>query len=75
MLREFIIGENRTGLLVGPNATVVGGEDPSLIKGPYNILPGETSILVGSATVTSYYVPPTATVAAWNAYFANATGN
>ena len=70
MYREFILGNNKTGLLIGPNATAIGGEDPSILQGAYNILPGETSILYGSGSATSYYVAPSATIASWNSFFA-----
>lgn len=70
MFREFILGNNQTGLLDNSRNVAVGGEDPSILIGPNNILPGETSILFGSGTRTSFYAAPSATVASWNSFFA-----
>ena len=71
MFREFIVGNNQTGLLSDPSATVIGGEDSSLLVGPHNILFGEDSILYGSGTRTSYYAAPSDTIASWRSYFAS----
>lgn len=71
MYREFILGNNQTGLLVNTSTTAIGGEDPSILLGTYNVLPGETSILYGSGSRTSYYVAPSASIASWNSFFAN----
>ncbi|KAI0083863.1 hypothetical protein BDY19DRAFT_606451, partial [Irpex rosettiformis] len=70
MYREFILGNNKTGLLTNSSATAVGGEDSSLVVGPNNILFGENSILFGSGTRTSFYAAPSATIASWRSYFA-----
>ncbi len=70
MFREFILGNNQTGLLDNSRNVAVGGEDPSILIGPNNILPGETSILFGSGTRTSFYAAPSATIASWNSFFA-----
>ncbi|KAH8116530.1 alpha/beta-hydrolase [Phellopilus nigrolimitatus] len=66
MFREFILGANQTGL-VQSDASVVGGEDPTLLPG--DVLAGPTSILYGSDTVTSLYAFPSSTVAAWESFF------
>ena len=50
--------------------SVVGGEQPSLLLGGNNILPGESAILYGSGTATSVYVAPSATIASWDKFFA-----
>ncbi len=72
MYREFILGNNQTGLLTNTSTTAVGGENPSLLLGPNNILPGEVSIIVGSGTgKTSRYAAPSATIASWNSFFAS----
>ncbi|KAI0695227.1 alpha/beta-hydrolase [Cytidiella melzeri] len=76
MFREFILGNNQTGLLTNSSTTAIGGEDPSLLIGPNNILPGESAILYGSGTATSLFMAPSATIAAWNSFFASvATAN
>ncbi|KAI0339252.1 alpha/beta-hydrolase [Trametopsis cervina] len=72
MYREFILGNNQTGFVADSGTAAVGGEDPSLLIGPNNVLPGETSILYGSGTATSFFAAPTATIDAWNSYFATA---
>ena len=73
MFREFILGNNQTGLVTSTSGTtnVVGGEDPSLLVGENNILPGESAILFGSGTATSVFVAPSATIASWEAFFAS----
>ena len=70
MFREFILGNNQTGLLDGSRNVAVGGENASLLLGPNNVLPGETSILFGSGSSTAFYAAPSAQVASWNTYFA-----
>jgi carboxypeptidase D len=71
MFREFILGNNKTGLLIDSNSTAVGGENPSLLLGPNNIYPGRKGILYGSGTATSLYTAPSATIASWEAFFAS----
>lgn len=68
MFREFILGNNQTGLVEG--SSVVGGEDPSLRTD--HALAGQTGILAGSGTATSLFFYPSATIAAWNSFFATA---
>jgi carboxypeptidase D len=74
MFREFVLGNNKTGLVLDPKSPAIGGEDPSLALGPYNILPGRKEILYGSGTATSWYIAPSATIAAWEAFFASDIG-
>ncbi|KAL5537214.1 hypothetical protein ACEPAF_1037 [Sanghuangporus sanghuang] len=71
LFREFILGNNSTGLVTNSSAgeSVVGGEDPLLLVG--DILPGESAILFGSGTATSVFVAPSATIASWEAFFAS----
>ncbi|KAG6332041.1 hypothetical protein ID866_7052 [Astraeus odoratus] len=72
-IREFVFGNNQTGLVVdmnGGGTTVVGGEVSSLGN---EILTGEAGIYYGSATTESTYFFPSATIAAWNAYVETAT--
>lgn len=71
MFREFILGNNQTGLVTNTSLTAVGGENPSLLLGANNILPGESSILFGSGTATSEFVAPSATIEAWQTFFAS----
>jgi carboxypeptidase D len=70
LAREFIFGDNRTGLLTNTSSgtvTVVGGEDPSLGN---EILRGQAGIYYGQATTASTYFFPSATVKAWDSYMA-----
>ncbi|KAG9311509.1 Alpha/Beta hydrolase protein [Chiua virens] len=74
LAREFIFGNNRTGLVTTTNSgavTVIGGEE-SPLKG--EILRGQAAIYYGAGTTASSYIFPTATVQAWDAYMATATG-
>lgn len=67
--REFIFGNNQTGLVTNTSGTVSvnGGEnDPHLIG---DILPGQSEILYGSGTATSTIVYPSAIIAAWESFF------
>ncbi|KAK7037692.1 hypothetical protein VNI00_010918, partial [Paramarasmius palmivorus] len=67
-LRDFILGNNTTGLVDGSN--VVGGEDPTLM-GAY--LPADTAaIFYGSGSTVSSTVAPSETVAAWRSFIATA---
>jgi len=72
-VREFVFGNNQTGLVVNAESggvTVIGGEDPSLGG---EVLTGQAGIYYGSATTASTYFFPSATVAAWDAYVATAS--
>ena len=70
MLREFILGNNRTGLVttVHGHTTVIGGEDPSY----QGFIPGQAGIYYGSGTTQFTYTYPTATIAAWERFIATA---
>ncbi|KAF9269106.1 alpha/beta-hydrolase [Marasmius fiardii PR-910] len=68
--REFVFGNNQTGL-VQSGSTVVGGEDPQLSN---DILPGDPEIYYGSAATQGTYVFPTATRDAWNAFITKQPG-
>lgn len=72
MVREFILGNNQTGLVTEVNgqASVVGGEDSSLYVN--GILRGEDGIFTGSGTTQGVYTYPTATIEAWNSFTATA---
>ncbi|KAG8220809.1 Alpha/Beta hydrolase protein [Butyriboletus roseoflavus] len=75
LVREFIFGNNQTGLVVdagceSQSVTVIGGEVSSLGN---EIMTGSAGIYYGSATTASTYFFPTATVEAWNAIAATAT--
>lgn len=69
--REFILGNNQTGLVTNSsgNVEVVGGEASSLKNG---ILPGTPGILYGSGSDLSTAFYPSATVAAWESSIATA---
>ncbi|KAF9244678.1 alpha beta-hydrolase [Melanogaster broomeanus] len=74
LAREFFFGNNQTGLVTYTRAgalTVVGGEVSSLGN---EIMSGQAGIYYGSGTTASTYFFPTATVEAWDAYVATATG-
>ncbi|KAJ8590955.1 hypothetical protein M405DRAFT_860955 [Rhizopogon salebrosus TDB-379] len=72
LVREFIFGNNQTGLVTNSSGTVtvIGGEVSSLAN---EIMTGQAGIYYGSATTESTYYFPTATVKAWNAYIPTAT--
>ncbi|KAG6374821.1 hypothetical protein JVT61DRAFT_4206 [Boletus reticuloceps] len=73
LAREFIFGNNQTGLVTKSSSgsvVVIGGEMSSLGSG---IICGEAGIYYGSATTESTYFFPSATVEAWNKYTATAT--
>ncbi|EKM50681.1 uncharacterized protein PHACADRAFT_264079 [Phanerochaete carnosa HHB-10118-sp] len=73
-LREFVLGNNQTGLVTnssgGTGVSVVGGEVASLAG---SVHPGQLGIYVGSGTTQSTYTYPSATIAAWNSFFATVT--
>ncbi|KAI0798571.1 Alpha/Beta hydrolase protein [Irpex lacteus] len=73
-VREFVFGSNTTGLVTNSSGTltVVGGENATLAD---TVLPGQDEIYVGSGTTQSTFVYPSATIAAWNSFFATARGN
>ena len=65
------MGNSPTGLVL-PDGSVVGGEDPSLFQG--DVLPGQREITYydpDNPTVTSTYVYPLETIAAWNSFFSS----
>lgn len=70
-VREFVFGANTTGLVTNGTA-VVGGEDAAL-AGP--VLPGQSAVFVGSGTTQSSVVYPSATIAAWESFFATVTSS
>ena len=67
-LREFVLGDNQTGLVTSRG--VVGGVVPSLAVG---VLPGQSGIFIGSGATQSTYTFPAATIAAWESYIVTAT--
>lgn len=69
-LREFVLGSNTTGSVVGSG--VVGGEDAKLME---DVLPGSSVIFYGSGSTASSTAAPTATIAAWNSFIATATAS
>ncbi|KAH9893408.1 alpha/beta-hydrolase [Cubamyces lactineus] len=72
LLREFIFGNNQTGLVteVGGTVDVVGGEDSALAV---DAIPGTSGIYVGSITTQSTAEYSAATIAAWESFIATAT--
>jgi carboxypeptidase D len=69
-LREFVLGSNRTGLLLPNSKDVVGGEDPKLAG---DIIPGTSVIFYGSGTTASSTIAPSASLAAWASFLATVT--
>lgn len=73
LLREFILGDNTTGLVVDNDVggtSVVGGENTSLAA---SALTGQSAIFIGSGMTESSYVYPSATIASWESFIATAT--
>ncbi|OSD04774.1 alpha/beta-hydrolase [Trametes coccinea BRFM310] len=72
LAREFILGNNQTGLVTNSSGTVsvVGGESSALAV---DAIPGQLGIYEGSFSTTATYTYPSATIAAWNSYIATAT--
>ncbi|KIM44598.1 hypothetical protein M413DRAFT_8957 [Hebeloma cylindrosporum] len=68
-LREFILGNNKTGLVTKGKSgvvSVVGGEKKSL----EGVIPGGDKIYYGNAATQSTYIFPSATRAAWKTFIA-----
>ncbi|KAG6379584.1 Alpha/Beta hydrolase protein [Boletus reticuloceps] len=73
LVREFIFGNNETGLVTNTSSggvSVVGGEMTSLGN---EIMTGQAAIYYDAATTASSYFFPSATVEAWNAFISTAT--
>ena len=64
-LREFVLGNNQTGLVTDANTPAVGGEDSQYAV---NTLAEGPEVYQGSYTTTSTYHFPTETVARWDRY-------
>lgn len=67
-LREFVLGNNKTGLVTDASTPAIGGEVPeytasTLAEGP--------EIYVGSYTTTSTYFYPKETISSWGRYVQN----
>ncbi|KAH8115245.1 alpha/beta-hydrolase [Phellopilus nigrolimitatus] len=71
-LREFLLGNNQTGLVVNASGSsgdeVVGGEVSSLAG---DFIPGQSEIFAGSIVTTATITYPSATVTAWNKFVSN----
>jgi carboxypeptidase D len=68
-LREFVLGNNETGLVKKSKSgvvTVVGGEKKSL----EGVIPGGDKIYYGNGATQSTYIFPAATRAAWKTFIA-----
>ncbi|KAI0675837.1 alpha/beta-hydrolase [Trametes maxima] len=73
LLREFILGNNRTGLVTktaGGALAVLGGEDAALAV---DAILGQAGIFVGSVAPSATFMYPAGTVAAWEKFIATAT--
>lgn len=65
-LREFILGDNQTGLVIdGSTASVVGGESHPLTG---DVLPGTSVIFGGNISTTTTITYPAATVSQWDSF-------
>jgi len=71
-LREFVLGNNKQGLVVGSGDyfTVIGGENSTLAG---ENIPAADEIYYGSATAQSTYIAPSATRAAWKTFIRTET--
>lgn len=69
MFREFVIGRNETGLVIG-NASAFGGENSTLAE---PILPGGNLLYYGSSSTAGTTTVPLATQQAWASFIATAT--
>ncbi|TFK46525.1 alpha/beta-hydrolase [Heliocybe sulcata] len=68
-LREFVLGNNRTGLVDSRSGNVIG-EEVSSLAGDY--IAGGSAIYYGSGTTQSTYYAPSATIAAWEKFIQTA---
>lgn len=64
-LREFVLGNNQTGLVTDASTPAVGGEVSSLGNG---YLPGNSVVFGGSISTTTTFTYPAPTISAWNAF-------
>ena len=64
-LREFILGNNQTGLVTSSSTPAIGGEVSSLANG---YLPGNSVVFGGSISTTTTFTYPAPTISAWNAF-------
>ena len=71
MLREFVLGNNRTGLVTTSkgHTTVIGGED----KNFPGVMTGQSGIYYGSGATQGAYTYPASVVGAWETFIAEAT--
>ncbi|KAJ6483954.1 alpha/beta-hydrolase [Mycena sanguinolenta] len=69
-LREFVLGSNSNGTVVGDS--VVGGENTTLAN---DFLPGGDEIFFGSSTTAGTTTIPAATRLAWASFIATATSS
>lgn len=67
-LREFVLGDNETGLLLGNDT--IGGENSTLAN---DFVSGGDLLYYGSATTSGTYTVPSATIASWESFIATAT--
>lgn len=68
-LREFILGRNQTGLVIG-TSSAIGGENSTLSN---DVLPGGNLIYFGSASTAGTTTIPVATQQTWAYFIATAT--
>jgi len=69
-IREFVLGNNKTGLVLEPYDIVEGGQDPEFVA---DVLPGQDEIYYGPGVTLSTFVFPSATIAAWRSFIGQPT--
>ena len=72
-LREFVLGNNRTGLVTKAatgEVVVIGGTNSTLSQ---DVLPGGDEIYYGPGAKISTYVFPSSTRAAWKSFIQTET--
>jgi carboxypeptidase D len=70
-LREFVLGSNKTGLVIDAGTPAVGGEDPG--KYGATAVPAGPEIYLGSLSTTSTYIAPSSVRATWESFYATIT--
>jgi carboxypeptidase D len=71
LLREFILGNNRTGLFVEGSKDSIGPDHSKLVAGAAgNVVRADAVVYMGAGMTQSTFVFPSATVAAWDGFMA-----
>jgi carboxypeptidase D len=71
LLREFILGDNQTGLVIDSSDNPIGPDHADLVIGAGgDILRADPVVYTGAGTTQGSIVAPSATVAAWDQFMA-----